>query len=150
MIIPILISALLPQPALPLAGTHKNAFEPPVIQIAQDGHGPFALVEFRGLEHTLTLNSSCGSGPESGGGYNTWASTLDGESLPIPDAPRLHVFSSGTWSRIEFYLSDAPAEVNLYHDGDEMVTFLDGEFSYEGPVSEGSGDSIRVTISCPK
>ena len=130
-----------------VTNTPNSSIDDSTVHLAQSASMREARVEFRGTLHTLSLQGSCGAG--EGGGYNTWASTLDNEGLTRPEAPRLHVFSSGTWSRIEFYLSEPPAEVSLYHDGDKMVQFLDGTYSYHGPVGEGSDETIRIDLACP-
>ena len=117
-----------------------------VIDAAAASDEASGTVVYDGETYTLPIFGSCGS--ESGDGYNTWATTLDEEGTPSSDGPRLHAYSSGEWSRFEFYVGGPQPDVNLYMDGDDTVRFNDGVLTYTGPVAEGSSETISIDIRC--
>lgn len=106
-----------------------------------------AAVTFEGETYALKPYGVCSAGAD--GAYNIWFVTPDENEPDVAKegAPRLHAFSNGEWSRLEFYVGGTKV-ADIYREGEERITFSGGRLLYEGPIDGGSRPSISVEAQC--
>lgn len=106
-----------------------------------------AAVVFEGETYALKPYGVCLAGAD--GAYNIWFVTPDENEPDVAKegAPRLHAFSNGEWSRLEFYVGGSKA-AGIYRERGEGIAFSDGRLFYEGPVDGDSGQPISIEAQC--